>query len=359
MNYCERIKSIDSSPLYYWPAAVEQEPRICIFGAGGRGREMAAFLRTQGSEVVCFFDNAPEKSNTQIDGVPVYTPDNAPEQMLKLPVVICTHAQDVVFFQCKARFRKVFLDFNSGIFPTPTEIRTFLENYDQYLDMFEDDASKECFAGLIAASLTADDGYRIVSSYRPWSHPEVRLAPGETMIDVGSFRGAGVIQFSRSVGNDCNIFALEPHPGFYTDMCENIDREGLTQSITPLCVGAGPNTGVSRFDIMGNTGWAHLSPVGGTVIYTYTIDALVERFGITPNVLASGALGAEKFLVECAEKTIRKHKPKIIIGTHAGAPLIMHSLRKLVPEYKFYYGHHNMVMGLSLNSRGIVYAIAR
>jgi FkbM family methyltransferase len=89
---------------------------------------------------------------------------------------------------------------------------------------------------------------------------ETAIAPGQTVVDVGANQGIFSLLFSRLVGPDGRVFALEPEPTLFSALDENCQLNAAT-NVTRLRTAAGAtrSDGVlhcSRF----NRGDNRLSP---------------------------------------------------------------------------------------------------
>ena len=56
---------------------------ICLFGAGKIGKEAYDELRSD-NKIVCFYDNSPLKIGTEIEGIPVCSPDRIADDHNKI-----------------------------------------------------------------------------------------------------------------------------------------------------------------------------------------------------------------------------------------------------------------------------------
>ncbi len=157
----------------------------------------------------------------------------------------------------------------------------------------------------------------------------------EVFIDAGCFDGFTSIEFARWCNNKYEkIYAFEANP-YCVDRCkENLRRHNVLR--TDLVEAAVWNQ-IGTIEFESNySGGAHVSESGNVVVKTDTIDHVLD--GKKATFIKMDVEGAELNALIGAEKTIKKHKPRLAISIYHKPEDIFEIpslLMDYCPDYKF------------------------
>lgn len=165
--------------------------------------------------------------------------------------------------------------------------------------------------------------------------PHVKFE-GSVVIDVGAFIGDHSATYSRLVGPEGVVFAIEPNPAAYECLLHNSNavmkngKDGL-RNVIPFNMAAGARTAWGRVHASTNAGASfvtHLEgdsiPAGDGLCLISSVDSLMAVGDEVSKAFDVGFLseprvslikidveGRELEVLRGAEQTIRKHKPAI------------------------------------------------
>src|SRR5690348_17425764 len=80
-------------------------------------------------------------------------------------------------------------------------------------------------------------GLRLVSAEKePFTVEwlERSLEPGQVFYDIGANVGAYSLIAAKTTANRARIFAFEPSPASFLDLCRNVSLNGCAESVVPL-----------------------------------------------------------------------------------------------------------------------------
>jgi FkbM family methyltransferase len=159
-----------------------------------------------------------------------------------------------------------------------------------------------------------------LGSYEP---SKMRLAstwvsPADVVFDIGANVGIYTLLFSERVGSRGCVVAFEPSPRNIGFLRRHLDLN-LAANVVVVEAAVIDNVGVARFDTADTASTGHLSPDGGFDVATITIDDFVESTGHVPSHLKIDVEGAEVGVLRGAEKTLKRHRPQILLATHSAA----------------------------------------
>jgi len=347
--------------------AVSGRRRIVIFGAGHLGRSVLRRLSGTDLQPVAFADNNPRAWGTTVDGLPVFSPQDAAQQ----------HSHDATFvvavwhpsrsqlmptlldqlrtLGCIAvPFPLLFWRHPSAFLPyylwdLPEHLPRHADDIKAAFELLHDDFSRQSFVTQVQLRLHAD----FCSIGPPF--PGDQYFPGlfspiadECFVDCGSFTGDTIESFlsqpglSEESGGFRRVIAFEADP-------ENFDR--LTQWIATLNpsvaarIGArnaavGAKRGKLRFQA-GAGGGARLAADGNVTVDCLPIDELITE--PAPTFIKMDIEGAELDALEGARHSIQTHQPILAICAYHKQddlwriPLFIHSL---VDDYRLFLRPH-------------------
>lgn len=208
-----------------------------------------------------------------------------------------------------------------------------------------DQDSKEIFAGAVRARLDGDSAYIPMSSYREYYHPQVQAQSGDILIDGGVFDGKSTESFSKIVGEQGYVFAFEPEKTCYAQSknalqkCSNVTLEpyGLwerSEGMHIAYLGMGSRLQQSAGD---NTSMCKL----------IDLDSYLAQKKARCNMIKLDVEGAEPETLKGAEKTLRAHRPRLVISAYHEPYEQLITIPKIILEmdlgYKLYMGHHTPI----------------
>ena len=115
------------------------------------------------------------------------------------------------------------------------------------------------------------------------------------VVDVGAFVGDTAIYFALKGAR--KVYAVEPHPGAYAEMLENIKLNHMESKVVPINAALGSKPGKIRImdsDVANTISVYHGSESNGNIeISMVTLDQLINDYGIEPDVLKMDCEGCE------------------------------------------------------------------
>jgi FkbM family methyltransferase len=147
----------------------------------------------------------------------------------------------------------------------------------------------------------------------------VAARAGDTVLDVGGFKGETAIVFADAVGAQGKVFAFEPVPAAYRSMVSNIKANGLESLITPVNKGCSSiskkATVVSAAD---GAPWSYVCEGDGSVDVELTsIDDFVDANDLKKvDFIKLDVEGFESDVLTGARKVIQTFKPKLAVALY-------------------------------------------
>lgn len=117
----------------------------------------------------------------------------------------------------------------------------------------------------------------------------------KTVVDIGAFVGDTSIYFALKGAK--KVYAIEPHPGAYEELVENVRINALEEKVIPLNIAVGDREGFITISNVKTT----QAPVtlfkefegNGVKVKMKTLSSLVEKYAIETNVLKMDCEGCE------------------------------------------------------------------
>jgi FkbM family methyltransferase len=115
---------------------------------------------------------------------------------------------------------------------------------------------------------------------QPYSSANVT---GRTVVDVGAFVGDSAIYFVLRGAK--KVIAIEPHPGAYQEMLENVRLNNMGDRIIPVNAGLASKPGLINIENLGidQTLGIYYRPGLTGSIRAITLEELIEQFNIDPS----------------------------------------------------------------------------
>lgn len=342
--------------------AAPYEKRLVLFGAGTLGRRTLAGLRRLGLEVLCLSDNNPDLWGTDINGVPVVSPqgaaarfannaafvitiwngrlgDTMSKRVLQLENLGCRRVIPGAFLFWK--YPETFLPHYT--FDLPHKLLEQARSVRAAFECWTDHASQQEYVSQIAFRLNLDFsgiGEECPDHYFPKDIYQV--VPGETLVDCGAFDGDTIKVFVKLCGKDfARIVAYEPDKINWVRLQERLlEFPMLIRSrINCFPYALGADKGSIAFDSTGTD--MSVSGKGTEQVDCVALDDSLE--GIRPTIIKFDIEGAELAALEGCMDTIRRDPPILAISAyHAQSHIWEIPLRiaKASRDYRFFLRPH-------------------
>ena len=357
MNMAELLQSIQGHGRMA-PRRLESGP-VLIYGAGKRGRQVAAFLVDSGREVIGLADAA-ASGNASWLGLPIRRLEDWQTQATDpgVTLVVAIHNHFVDMAPLLARLARGA----SGRIINPVEFQAIFsrqfpdsywlagpEAYDgqngnltDLEELLADDTSRDLLRRVVEFRLTGnyaalpaptpDDQY-CPSDLPRWPQP-LRL------VDAGAFTGDTLRQFKRCGHEFEQIAAFEPDP-------ENFGR--LSRCVADLGGGICLPCGLSdatrqlRFAAEGS-GASRLADDGGQLVQCVALDEALP--GFRPTLIKMDIEGAEHDALQGAARTIAACRPALAISVYHH-PAHLWEIALLIDRWRLGYRFHLRMHGHS------------
>jgi FkbM family methyltransferase len=300
---------------------------LVLFGAGNLGRKTLTGLRKVGIEPLAFADNNPNMWDTEVDGLRVFSPQQAVKKFGAHSVFVVTiytsapvHQQlnnmglKVISFPALAwKFPNTFLphcalDLPQKIFEQAVEIRNVLNYWS------DDESSREYLAQLEWRTSLAS------SALPPHLPPEETYFPGdiykyltdEVFVDCGAFSGDTIQSYIKHQKQYFSkIIAVEPDPincRLFKEYVSGLPNEFQTKiEIKQYAVGSKRER--VQFTMTGSAA----SSVGTGEFYAESVPLDDLLGNDRPTLIKMDIEGAELDALIGAKRTICQHLPVLAI----------------------------------------------
>ena len=324
--------------------------QVVLFGAGNLGRKVLQSLRSVAVEPLAFADNNESKWATQVDGVPVLSPQDAAckygasalfvvtiwslghfygESRAMLQRLGCRRIAPTIVLRWKFADRLLpdfCQDLPHKVYEQATAVRDVAELWadeysrQEYLNHLRWRALGDQDA--LPAPVT-EESYFLDSLYR--------IDRGEVFVDCGAYDGDTAQQVARRNRAFSRILAIEADPANFDRLrhwISSLDPE-VGSRIEALNVAVGAMRGQLHFRASGDE-TACLANDGDIVVNCIPIDELTSE--VKPTFIKMDIEGAELEALQGAEHVIRTHRPILSICVYHKQddlwriPLFIHSL---------------------------------
>ncbi len=222
--------------------------------------------------------------------------------------------------------------------------RHVVSRVDQYCRVFEalnDEPSKETFASIMRARLEAENGYLQIASYAEYDHPLALPAPGDVVIDGGSFDGHSSIQLASAVGPEGRVFAMEPETENYLKVCE---ATSSFENIIPCAFGLWKQRAVLSFS-SGDAASSKLEETGDCQVPVTSIDEIVRSYCLKRlDLIKLDVEGVEGEALEGGWSSIKRFRPRLHVSIYHKPNDFLDLTKRLIEglsDYCYFLGHHN------------------
>ncbi len=332
---------------------------IIIYGAGGCGKWFLDLLSEYSVMVTAFFDSDPEKWNTSINGIPVYSPAKNPiadEDALIIIALRSIRAQrevlrklEVLGFGHQILYSNIWNNFFSH---PKADIRKLfdIEKLALAANLLKDKKSAIVFADAVkfytGHDHEMDDNPEQGHQYFP---DDVPLKQDfSCVIDCGAYTGDTIAQLYSTFGRVNEIIAFEPDTENFQRLCQNIgdNHKKICKQLLLYPCGVWSQTKQMRFSNGLDAGSA-INPYGESINQFVALDDII--FNVSPTFVKMDVEGAEVDALKGAKGLICKAKPDLAICLYHKInhlweiTLLVHSWSL---GYDFYIRQHDYTMEL-------------
>lgn len=164
---------------------------------------------------------------------------------------------------------------------------------------------------------------------------------GDTVLDIGGYKGDSAIFFADAVGRKGKVFVFEPTSSNFNVLLDNIKYNNLLNVIIPINKGLSNKKGFMRVtSVDSGAPWSFISDDNGNEeVAVTTIDEFVASEGIKKvDFIKMDVEGLEYQVISGGRKTIQEMKPKLAVPLYhkfcdlTELPLLVNE----IADYKFY-----------------------
>jgi FkbM family methyltransferase len=344
--------------------------QIVLFGAGGLGQRTLRKLRAGNVEPVAFSDNDRSRWGTEIEGVPVLSPDDAAAQFGSSAAFVVTiwgagspHRLEETSAQLRELGCNIVVPFawlawrySDHMLPyygidLPSHLLEQADDVRRAFALFSDDQSRREFVSQVRWRLTGDPGCLGPPVEDPqYLAPIAPLTVADRILDCGAYDGDTLRSWVETKGEFARYVGLEPDPDSRHRLQDEVaglpGQLASRVSILPYAVASQEGTatfsawgtGASSFGTVGGIG-------GGMTVECRRIDQLVAQLGEPhPSLLKMDIEGAELDALHGAVDLIHREGPLLAICVYHRQsdlwqiPLFAAEHRD---DYDFYLRPHN------------------
>lgn len=299
---------------------------VVIFGAGQLGKKISTHLQKQHIQIFCFADNNKNKVGNVLNGIPIFSLDEAAEKFQKS---ICI----IAIWNPLYHYDVIIKQLNENKFTNIVHAAQVMQLYsDELLPHYHFQSPKFYFDNknliIKAYSLLNDNEsrkqyleqlkYRLKIDFNSLPTPDtknqyfpkdiIKLADSEVFLDAGAYDGDTFFEFSSRVNNKYNKYiALEPDPSNYELITINLRK---FQNIIADPYAVGSKHEFLSFNSTGGEG-ASINTEGDITVECVSID---EKYKIhKPTFLKFDIEGAELEALKGAVNLIKEMTPTIAV----------------------------------------------
>lgn len=334
------------------------EGRLVLFGAGNFGRRALSCLRSAGIRPLAFTDNGRGIWGTEVDNLPVLSPEVAAQRFGSSALFVVTiwspgnRYTDVREqlsrigcrnVTCASRLRWKFADLLLPDYcqDLPHKVYEHASSVLEAAGLMADDLSREEYLRQVRWRALGDLGE--LSPPQPHQYfPDglFRLLPQEVFVDCGAYDGVTVRRFLKRAPGFLRIFAIDADPKNYERLCHTISSLPEHDRIGTFNLAVGADRDTVRFQSTGAVN-AAVSRNGDIEVEQVTLDELLKDE--EPTFIKMDIEGAELGALEGARNRIRQSQPLLAICVyHAQTDLwrIPLKIHELAPRHSLHLRPH-------------------
>ena len=316
---------------------------VVIWGASKGGEKVLKLARKHGIKVKSFVDKDPNKWGKEINKIKIIEPDKVSKESFIL--IGSVYEKEIV---CDIK-RKGFRFYLGGLL---TNMKFNIEGdklirkeqfIESVLNILSDEDSKKTYLSMYLYAIDNDASRISATEYNQYFHPLVKPEENDIIVDGGAYTGDTVDLIMSKLRGKVKIYAFEPEKNNFAILKRISEQYG--DRVTAIRKGLWSSEGKQGFiteqeDAMGH----HISIKNcNEFIETTSIDIFFKTKK-APTLIKMDIEGAELEAIHGAERVIKEYKPKLQICLYHRAdhfyeiPLV---LKKWIPEYKMFIGHHS------------------
>src|SRR3989338_1020457 len=251
-------------------------------------------------------------------------------------VVICSntyHEREVSTFKQETGYTGDFVRSSYFDISLPQQSKEeILADIKTIYNMLADEKSRAVYMITWLSKTLNDETYKMRYVY-----PE----KGDTVLDIGGYKGDTAIFFADSVGKEGRIYVFEPTLLNFRILKENIRLNNLDNIIIPINMGISDKSGsMKATTIDSGAPWSFISEnQGNEDVKVTTIDDFVAEQGVEKvDFIKMDVEGVEYEVISGGNKTISEHRPKLAIPLyHKVSDLtVLPLFIKRLADYKIY-----------------------
>lgn len=328
---------------------------IVLYGAGNLGRKVLHGLRKNGIQPVAFSDANAALAGHDIEGVPVFSPQEAVERFGQEAVfVVCIWHPDrhsgvrqivdtltQLGALCVLPFTLLFWKFPDTFLPyyywdLPSKYLYHGDDFRRAFGMLADEESRRQF--IVDLGLRAHATFLkgpIVDHGRQYFPKDLfRIVASESFVDCGAYDGDTIKDLTiESEGAFYKVVAFEADPDNFARLQQSITcNPQIVDRVVLHQAAVASTTGTLRFAASAAAN-AAVSTAGGMTVKSVALDDVLASE--KPTIIKMDVEGSELNALRGAESTIKTHKPLLAICAYH-QPLDMFeipfALKALEPE---------------------------
>jgi FkbM family methyltransferase len=336
----------------------KSEGRLVLVGAGNLGRRALSCLRSAGITPLAFTDNGRDLWGTEVDNVPILSPEVAAERFGRSALFVVTIWSPGHRY-ADTRQRLLGLGCRNVICATRLRWKFADQLLPDYCQDLPHKVYEQASSVLEAASLMADDfsreqylhqvRWRALGDFGELSPPQphqyfpdglFRLLPREVFIDCGAYDGITIRRFLKRSREFLRIYAIDADPSNYKQLVRTISALPDRDRIESHYLAVGAKHDRVRFQSTG-TVQAAVSSNGDIEVEQVPLDDLLK--GAEPTFIKMDIEGAELGALEGARHLIRQSQPLLAVCVyHTPSDLwrIPLKIHELAPRHALYLRPH-------------------
>jgi FkbM family methyltransferase len=332
---------------------------VVVYGAGNLGRKVLRGLRKHNVEPIAFADANPSLDGKRIEGVPVFSPEEAAHRFRKEAVfVVCVWhpdrehgVQDIInrlsaigvervtsFVPLFWKFAETFLPYY--LWDLPSTLLGQTAAIGEACEALEHESLGQ-LASELQLRLLGNFGAMPTPLRTPqyFARELFELSDAECFVDCGAYDGDTIRDFvSAAAGKFRRLIAFEADRDNFQRLRAYVGEQPriISDRIKILEVAVSRTSGELRFASTAGTD-AAVSATGDVIIASTSLDDALA--GEAPTIVKMDIEGSEMDALEGAAQVITAHKPLLAICVyHCSEHLwaIPLRLRKVEPEAKLF-----------------------
>ena len=304
---------------------------LVLFGAGGLGGRVLECLRRDGIEPACFADNNPAKQGKNVNGLQVFSPEEAIRKFHDASFVVTIRSPGHGYRDSQRQLLNegcervlpvlpVLWKYRERLLPhygldRPEFFLAHTREMRRAFSLLADGESRRLFTALLRMRMRADlESLPLPSpSDQYFAEGVVRLSHNEFFVDCGTYDDDTIRSFlARRRGSFRRILAFEPDPANGEVLCRYVESLPIeTRSrITIRQEAVGACRGRVQFNSTGSGG-SSISEEGCIEVDVVSLD---EVFGNDcPTFIKLDVEGAEQDALAGARDVIRRFRPLLAV----------------------------------------------